>query len=72
MTQKTRTNSNQMTPKSLTLKSSSRMSLRKKMSSTLTSSTTKKTLKMNRTQKTQPQPRRTQSYASQCGRNRSL
>ena len=51
MTQKTRTNSNQMTPKSLTLKSSSRMSLRKKMSSTLTSSTTKKNLKMNRNQK---------------------
>jgi len=52
--------------------SSSRMSLRKKMSSTLTRSTTKKNLKMNRNQKNQPQTRRTQSYASQCGRNRSL
>ena len=68
MTQKTRTNSIQMTPKSLTLKSSKRRkSLRKK-----TSSTTKKNLKMNRNQKNQPQTRRTQSYASQCGRNRSL
>ena len=65
------TNSTQMTQKTMT-RNSSRMSLRKKMSSTLTSSTTKKNLKMNRNQKNQPQTRRTQSYASQCGRNRSL
>ena len=68
MTQMNPTNSIQMN----STMTRSRMSLRKKMSSTLTSSTTKKNLKMNRNQKNQPQTRRTQSYASQCGRNRSL